>query len=182
METQSKVLKWVLIVGIVIVLNLFFNYTLSLVYKQPDYNDFCPNTAQVIEPVDTKEQCVAAGGQWNGNVYSQPVPAVDKIAPKGYCDLQFTCRNNFDTAQKIYDRNVFVTLVLLGAISVAAGSFLKGNMVIGYALSMAGVLSFIIASVRYWTSANNLIKVIILAIALGILIWVAMKKFQDNQS
>jgi hypothetical protein len=60
------------------------------------------------------------------------------------------------------------------------GSFLKSNILIGIALSLAGVLSFIIASMRYWTSADDLIKVIILAISLAILIWVAMKKFKSN--
>lgn len=182
METQSKVLKWALVVGIIIVLNLFFNYTLSLVYKQPDYNTFCPNTAQVIEPINTKEACLNLGGQWNGNVYGEPIQAkVGKPVPQGYCDQQFTCRNNYDAAQRAYDRNVFVTLVLLGAICVAIGTFFKGNILIGMALSLAGVLSFIIASMRYWSSADDLVKVIILAIALAILIFVAIKKFKDNQ-
>ena len=179
METQSKVLKWSLIIGIVIVLNLFFNYALSLAYKNPEYETFCPNTSQVVENVNTQKQCIAIGGQWNPNYYNQPVPA-EKTAPQGYCDQQFTCRNNYDAAQKIYDRNVFITLVILGALCVAVGSFLKGNMLISIALSLAGVLSFIIASMRYWSSADDLIKVIILAIALAILIWVAVKKFKNN--
>jgi hypothetical protein len=181
MQTQSKVLKWSLIIGIVIVLNLFFNYALSLVYKNPEYEVFCPNTSQVVENVNTQKQCVAIGGQWNPNYYNQPVPVpVEKTAPQGYCDQQFTCRNSFDAAQKVYDRNVFITLVILGALCVAVGTFLKGNMLISVALSLGGVLSFIIASMRYWTSADDLIKVIILAIALAILIWVAVKKFKNN--
>ena len=184
METQSKVLKWALIVGIVIVLNMFFNYTLSLVYKNPKYEVFCPNTSQVVETVNNQEQCVATGGQWNPNTYNQynqPAPvSVGKTAPQGYCDQQFTCRNNYDAAQKVYDRNVFITLVILGAICVAIGNFFAGNMLISIALSLAGVLSFIIASMRYWTSADDLIKVIILAISLAILIWVAFKKFKNN--
>ena len=180
METQSKVLKWSLIIGIVIVLNLFFNYALSLAYKQPLYEVFCPNTSQVVKALDNKNECVAAGGQWNENNYYQPAP-VEKTAPKGYCDQQFTCRNDFEAAQKVYNRNVFITLVILGAICVAVGSFLRANMLISIALSLAGVLSFVIASVRYWSSADDLIKVIILAIALSILVWVAVKKFKNQQ-
>lgn len=177
MEKQSKVLKWSLIIGIIIVLNLFFNYALSLAYKQPDYEKFCPNNSQVIEAVTTRDECVSTGGQWNENTYYQP--AVEKNAPKGYCDQQFTCRGDYEGARKIYDRNVFITLVLLGAICVALGSFFTANILISMALSMAGVLSFIIASLRYWGSADDLIKVIILAIALAILIWVALKKFKN---
>ncbi|OGI95709.1 hypothetical protein A2917_00085 [Candidatus Nomurabacteria bacterium RIFCSPLOWO2_01_FULL_42_17] len=181
MQTQSKVLKWALIIGIIIVINMFFNYALSLAYKQPVYEAFCPNTAPVVTIPDTQNACVAGGGQWTNNTYyGKPFP--DREAqPAGYCDLQFTCRNNFEAAQKVYDRNVFVTLIILGAFCVAIGSFLKKNMLISIALSLAGVLSFIIASMRYWSSADDLVKVIILAIALGILVWVALKKFKDNQ-
>ncbi len=184
METQSKVLKWSLIIGIVIVLNLFFNYGLSLVYKQPDYNAYFVQE-QVIEPIIVKEKCLEVGGQWNEgdarysgpNNYAKPVPSMPQ---KGYCDPNFTKQQELNAAQKVYDRNVFITLVLLGALCVVLGNFLKGNMVIGYALSLGGVLSFIVASMRYWNSADKLIRVIILAIALAVLIWVAMKKFKDQ--
>jgi hypothetical protein len=186
METQSKVLKWSLIIGIVIVINLFFNYALSLAYKHPLFENFCP-TEQVNENVGTQKACIDKGGQWNAN--NQVIMPVSKGAgpaiiapaiPAGYCNLQFTCQNNYDAAQKVYDRNVFITLVILGALCVAAGTFLKGNMLISIALSLAGVLSFIVASMRYWTSADDLVKVIILAIALLILISVAVKKFKNN--
>jgi hypothetical protein len=182
MQTQPKVLKWSLAIGIVIVLNLFFNYTLSLIYKHPLYEAFCPNTAQVVENVTTEKQCVENGGQWNPNAYYGPgTPTeVQKVSSPGYCDQQFTCRNNFESAQKVYDRNVFIALVVLGAICLAIGSFFTGNVLISTALSLSGVLSFIIASMRYWSSADDLIKVIILAIALAILIWLAVKKFKNN--
>ncbi|MDR3519456.1 MAG: hypothetical protein P4L63_01025 [Candidatus Pacebacteria bacterium] len=180
MEKQSRALKWSLIIGIVIVLNLFFNYALSLAYKSPVFENFCP-TVQVNPTVDNQNSCVAQGGQWNGN-NTVPAPQIKgEIVPTGYCNLQFTCQNNYDAAQKAYDRNVFITLVILGALCVAVGTLLKSNLVIGIALSLAGVLSFIIASMRYWGSADDLIKVIILAIALAILFWVAVKKFK-NQS
>jgi hypothetical protein len=97
--------------------------------------------------------------------------------PVGYCDLQYTCRQEFDAANKSYNRNVFIVLVVLGAISVAVGNFWVSNEVIASGLSLAGVLSFLIASVRYWSSANDIIRLVILAIALGLLFWVAMKKF-----
>ena len=180
MQKQSKVLKWALIIGIVLVLNMFFNYALSLVYKSPKYEAFCP-TLQVVNVPDNQKACTDAGGQWtnDANVYTAPIVPGAK-APQGYCNLQFTCGNNYNAAQKVYDRNVFITLVLLGAICVALGNFLTVNVLVNTALSLAGVLSFIIASMRYWSSADDLIKVIILAIALAILIWVAMKKFKDN--
>ncbi len=179
MNNQSKVLKWSLIIGIVIVLNLFFNYSLSLLYKHPVHENFCPTTQVVNVPQD-QTACVKEGGQWINDLgYTKPVQVGSQV-PEGYCNLQYTCGNNYNEAQKVYDRNVFITLVILGALSVAVGTFFAGNIVISQALSLGGVLSFIIASMRYWSSANDLVKVVILAIALGILAFVAMKKFKGK--
>jgi hypothetical protein len=182
MNTQSPILKWSLIVGIIIVLNLFFNYALSLVYERPNYEAFCPQM-QVVTIPDNQNECVAKGGQWTDNAYyAKPISATPAglEESRGYCDLQFTCRQGFEAATKTYGRNVFVVLVVLGALSVLAGNFFRGNTVVSGGLALAGVLSFIIASIRYWSSADNLARVIILAIALGLLFWIAMKKFNDR--
>jgi len=178
MNTEPKALKWSVIIGIVIVLNLFFNYALSLAYKGPEFTAYCPNT-QVIQSVDTQEQCVAKGGQWNANIYGAEPKMVVETKPAGYCDLEYTCRQNYEEASKKYDRNVFVILVILGALSVLVGTFIKSNYVVSQGLAFAGVLSFIIASMRYWSRANDLIHVIILGIALALLIFVAYKKFKN---
>jgi hypothetical protein len=179
MNTQPKVLKWSLIIGIMIVLNLFFNYALSLAYKQPDYNLFCPSSQVVVQP-QTQNECTNKGGQWTDDAsYGKPYPA-GEIRASGYCDLHYTCRQSYESAQKTYDRNVFISLVILGALMVFVGNFFKGNEVVSNGFALGGVLSFIIASGRYWGSANDLIRVVILAIALGLLIWVAMKKFRNN--
>lgn len=181
MNTTNRIGKWSVILGIMIVLNLFFNYALSLAYKSPEYNDFCP-MEQVVTMPDNEKACTDKGGQWTDNgMYGKPTP-VGILEPRGYCDLQFTCRQTFETVNKTYNRNVFVILVLLGAISVFLGNFLGANQVIASGLSLAGVLSFLIASIRYWSSANDLIRVVILAIALGLLFWIAMKKFNTSTS
>lgn len=174
---ENNIGKWSVIIGIVIVLNLFFNYTLSLVYERPEYETFCPVRQVVTQPADQNE-CVALGGQWNENFY--PERPLSASEPKGYCDLDFTCRQEYSDATSGYDRNVFVILVFLGALSVLVGNFSRGNLVISSGLSLAGVLSFVIASMRYWSSANDLFRVIILAIALALLFWVAIKKFSSR--
>ncbi len=182
MNTQSKILKWSLIVGIVIVLNLFLNYSLSLIYKQPDYNAFCPSS-QVNDVIENQQMCIDKGGQWNAYPQDKYIPTASEplsIRPVGYCDTQYTCRNNYEAANKTYQRNVFVTLVILGAIMVLIGNFMGGNEVIATGLSFGGVLSFVIASMRYWGAADDYIRVGILAIALAILFWVAYKKFRTQ--
>ena len=175
---ESKILKWSVIIGIMIVLNLFFNYTLSLVYGAPEFENFCPQT-QVVNVPDNQNECVAEGGQWTSDAFYKPRIA-GEVVPAGYCDLQYTCRQAYDDARDTHSRNIFVALVVLGALSVFIGNFFAGNMVISNGLALGGVLSFVIASMRYWGAANDLIRVIILAIALGILFYIAYKKFNDR--
>jgi hypothetical protein len=178
MNTSNRIGKWSTIIGIVIVLNLFFNYALSLVYKAPDFQVYCP-TSQVVNVPQTQSACVSAGGQWtNDPNYAKPMPA-GLNQPAGYCNLQYTCSQNYQKANDTYSRNIFVILVVLGAISVAVGNFFSANAVISSGLSLAGVLSFIIASTRYWGSANDAIRVVILLIALALLFWIAIKKFRN---
>jgi len=165
-------MKWSLIIGIVIVLNLFFNYALSLVYKMPDYNQYFPQQ-QVVPSITTEEQCVVVGGQWNSNVVSGPN---GETKPQGYCNPDFKKQQQFDLAQKHYDRTVFIVLVILGALSLIVGMVFE-NTVLSLSFSWGGVLSLVIASMRYWSDANNLLKVVILAVALGGLIYTAIKKF-----
>ncbi|MBX4198754.1 hypothetical protein KW800_00525 [Candidatus Parcubacteria bacterium] len=178
MNTQSRIGRWSVIIGIVIVLNLFFNYALSLVYKQPRYEAYCPST-QVVTLPQTENACVTQGGQWtNDAYYGKPIPA-GETRPAGYCNLQYTCSQDYQKASESYNRNVFIILVVLGAAALLIGTFLGSNEVIGSGLSLAGVLSFVIASMRYWSSANDLIRVVILAIALALLFWIAYKKFKN---
>ena len=182
MNTQSKVLKWSVIIGIVVVLNLFFNYTLSLIYPAPEYEDFCPQS-QVVTVPDTQNECVAQGGQWTPVAKASLLRGeltTGVVLPEGYCDTQFTCRQAFEDARDPYNKNVFIILVVLGALAVLVGNLLKGNEVISDGFALGGVLSFIIASMRYWSSADDLFRVIILAIALGLLIWIAWKKFSER--
>ena len=72
--------------------------------------------------------------------------------------------------------NIFIILVILGVVSFLLGTFITNEIII-LSFSWGGVLSFIIASIRYWSDADNWVKVLILAVALGALIWLAIKKF-----
>lgn len=173
---NHKFIKIALTVGIVIVMNMFFNYSISFLYNQPEYNDFIKPT-QVVKEIKTQDECLAIGGQWNAtSTVEQGFTDKYKPGPESYCDQNFTNQKNYDAARKTYDRNVFITLVVLGVLSIIAGAFIKAS-VLPTAFSWGGVLSLLIASMRYWNSADKLIKVIILAVALGALIWLAVKKF-----
>lgn len=174
-KNPKTFLKWALITSIVILLNMFFNYALSLVYKAPVYDQFV-KPPQVVETLDTQEKCLSVGGQWSPNTYIEKDISTNIKQPSGYCDSEYTKRNNYEEARKTYEKNVFVTLIVLGVL-VLGISFFVVSAILSIAFSWGGVLSIIIASVRYWSVADNLLKVIILAVALVALIYLAIKKF-----
>ncbi len=147
MQSQSKILKWSVILGIVIVANLFINYSLSLAYSEPSYNDFCPQTYGV-SPADISQQNI--------------------------------CSDNFTTAENNYQAKVFGTLVVIGAVLIIVSFFLKINSVVSTSLSLSGILALVIASFRYWSSAYGWVRVIILGLALIALIYLAMRKFKNE--
>ncbi|MBI2097489.1 MAG: hypothetical protein HYT46_00935 [Candidatus Vogelbacteria bacterium] len=174
---MNKILQWALVLAIMIVLNLFFNYTIQLVYDEPRWEDFCPVSPPSEPAPETAAECVSRGGVWSGEEVMRPqVPK--PVGYVGYCDLDFQCRQDFETADKLYRRNVFVILVAAGLVSLAAG-LLSAVGAVSLGLSFGGVVSFIIASVRYWSDMDDYLRVIILAAALIILIWLGLKKFRQ---
>lgn len=175
-----NILKWALVLGIVIVLNLFINFSIALVYDQPQWDKFCPQQ-QVTVPPTTQEACVAAGGAWTENTAfdpTRPTPGGVKEV-RGYCDPNFTCQKEYTDATSVYNRNVFVILVVAGVISLAVGFFLNAYTAVSLGLSFGGVLSFVIGSVRYWSDMDDYLRVIILGLALAALIWLGVKKIKD---
>ncbi len=174
------VLKWALTIGIIIVLNLFFTVAIDIVMPQPQYQDFCPQT-QVQANYTNQDSCVAAGGQWNpATPQPQPDGTITKpAAATGYCNPDFTCSQKYSDAQNGYEQNVFTVLVVLGALSVILGIFVRISPAVSAGLSYGGVLAFIIASIRFWGTADNWYRLAIVAVALIALIAVGVKKFRE---
>jgi len=182
---EKRFLKWALILAIIIVLNLFFVFSVQLIYTQPHYDDFCKQEQVHIVP-ETQEECLAVGGQWTeGRFIQRGFPRPERLEPpvieeetKGYCNEDFTCRQEFQDARKLHERNFFVALVILGTIILIGSFILRSFEVVATALSAGGVVTLIIASIRYWSDMDDYLRVIVLGIALAALIWVGARKFR----
>lgn len=181
---NSKILKWVLVVALVIVLNLFFNVATRLVYPEPMWEKYCPQKQVNISP-DNEQDCVVVGGAWNAPAgygkEPRPVTAVvsSMAEPQGYCDVTFTCGRQYNDDHRVYNRNVFVVMVVLGLISIFAGFMTHNASAVSLGLSFGGVISLVIGSVRYWSDMQEYLRLIILAIALVALIWLGYKKIKE---
>jgi hypothetical protein len=178
METAFKgknVIKWALSLGIIVVLNLFFAVAIQTVYPAPEYENFCPQT-QVNKDYTDEASCVAVGGQWNEYMSPKPIEDPERT---GWCNPDYTCSLAYQDANKEYARNVFVTLVILGALSIMAGFALRISPAVSAGLSYGGVLSFIIATMRYWGEAGDIVRLAIVAVALVALIGIGVRKFRE---
>lgn len=171
-QTQKgqKLVGWAVILGIVIVLNVFFSVAVSFVYNEPVYEDFCP---QRTTPVNDEAACVAQEGTW------QAYPQKDPTGVVGYCDFYAKCQQPWQDAQNAYRFKAFATLLALGILSIIAGIALRGSAVVSNGLSFGGVVTLIMASVGYWSAADHIVKLAIAGLGLLALLAIGYRLFKD---
>lgn len=180
-KKKSSIIKWALIIGIAIVVNLFITYLVDVISPTPEFTTFCPDR-QVNRAIESEAACLEVGGQWNENVNMKGVEAPQAtVVPlsSGYCDVNYTCSKQFEDVMKVYNRNVFVVFVIAGILLLVGSVYLAGSEAVSLGLSFGGVLALVIGSTRYWSDMNDILRVIILGIALAGLIFVAWKQFKD---
>lgn len=173
--------------AIIIVLNLFINFGVRAFYKAPAYEDFCP-AEKANRAYEDKAACETVGGLWyepgsqgspHGPYPVRPSPLKGEIEePKGWCDAYFTCNKEFQEASSVYNRNVFIVLVIAGLIALMAGFLVRQSAAVSSGLIFGGVLSFIVGTVRYWSDMQEYLRFVILGIALAVLLWIGIRKLK----
>lgn len=174
----SRLLTWSLIVAIVVVLNLLFSQVVRVVFTNPDYNTFCPATPAI--PPSTEVDCAKMGGQWNFTTpdYQNVPKPLGQIGVTGYCNTHYKCSMEYETARKVFDKNAFMLQVALAAIALVLAYTLKMANPVSLGLAWGGVAALVISSAGYWNELGDLVRLLMLLILLGILIWFGIKKFQ----
>jgi hypothetical protein len=173
MKHDSLFMILPLSVALAIVANLFVYYAFSFVEESPKYEEFCTMDAGPMPT--TEEACVAREGVW------QPTPEAKiegQNGPAGYCDLTRECSEDFREAREGYTSKLFVVFLIAGVILLALSRLNGVTRVLAYGLSYGGVLSIIISGVNAWSGAGELFRLFLLAVALGVLVWVGLKKFE----
>ena len=187
-QKTSRVLFWSLVGGIIIVLNLFFNYSATLVFHEPVFEGYCPIDI-TNKAYSNKEQCLSVGGSWTENSYpytpeksqveTRPTQLSVSESVTGWCNATYTCQKGYDGAHKVYNRNIFIALVALGVLAIVLGFVFASVSAVSLGFSLGGVLSLIIGSIRYWSDMNDIVRVLILAAALAVLVWLGVKKMKE---
>lgn len=149
-----KFVRWAVMLGIVVALNIFFIVIRGLAFPEPSYSDFC-SSSPIATPATTPEQ-------------SDAIQAV-----------QTHCNDAYQKAENQYQLEGFVLLIGLGVLAIIVGVLPLGSSIVSSGLSYGGVLSFIIGSAQYWGNAGSWLRLAISLIALGALIYIGIKRFHD---
>lgn len=174
--SDSPVHKWkkfALALSLIIILNVFFNVGVETFYKMPKWDEYCPQSLYSV-PHEDKASCESVGGSWSEN---QGGKGVDE--PAGWCDPHFTCQKEYSSELSVYNRNVFVILTSLGAITLVAALFANLPNAVSSGLLYGGILSMIIGTMRFWSEMQDYLRFVVSGIVLVVLIAIGIKKMKD---
>lgn len=159
--------KEVLLAIAIAVLVIFVTfYGINTVFPKPQYEDYCGDV-RTFQVYETAEQCIAVGGLWT----PQDIKCITEPCPQGYCDTDYTCRQEYESALNARARNVFFVALPLGILLVALGAFFFGIESVGTGIIGGGVGTLIYGSGAYWPYTENWIRFVISLIGLVVLVW-----------
>lgn len=176
---HPKFVRWALMLGIVVILNVFFSVLVSLALPAPDYATYCPAAAANAPAPMNAADCASANGVWTEDGAPQPATLNAPAEPTGYCDLTANCQPLYDAANNTHDLYAFVFMVGLGVLALLAGFFPIGSSIVSSGLSYGGVAALVIGSAEYWDSAGEWVRLAIALAGLLALLYIGWKRFKD---
>jgi hypothetical protein len=158
-----------IILGIaVIILTIFVVvYGLSVLYPRVLYEDYC-NPIKTAEIIESQERCEQIGGQWNP--YTE---GIKELEIRGYCDRDYTCRQDYEDAIENRSKKIFYTAVPLGILIIFIGGFLFYLDAVGAGLMGGGVGTIIYGAGGYWRFGDDLFRFIISLLGLIAVIYLS---------
>ncbi len=177
---HPKFVRWALMLGIVVILNVFFSVVVALALPAPEYNVFCPAANQPALSAADAKTCDAAGGVWT-EYPSAPAPDGTALSLKaaGYCDYTAKCQKPYQAASDTRALYAFVLMTGLGVLALVAGLMPIGSSIVSSGLSYGGVLALVIGSASYWGTAGNWLRLAIATVGLLALLYIGWRRFRD---
>lgn len=161
------------VIGIAILILTMFVvvYGINTFYEKPSYEDFC-GEFKTQEIINTEEICSEIGGKWTAYEGVKPIEEKE-LTVEGYCDRDYTCRQEYEDALEKHARYVFFVSIPLAILIIALGAFVFSLNSVGIGLMFGGVGTLIYGAGGYWRYSENLLKFIISLIGLIVLIFLA---------
>jgi small-conductance mechanosensitive channel len=160
-----------IIIGLIIavVFVMFCAYGTNLLYKSPNYENYCriPNT-----PVENQTLCDEYNGTW---IPQETLCKMDQPCPQGYCDYYTKCQPSWQKAEKAYSQNLFIISIVVALIVIAIAAFLISVSSVSGGLMFGSLMYLIYGTARYWGYMEDWGRFIILGVALIVLIYIGYR-------
>ena len=159
----TKIKSAILALVIAIVLASLVGYAINVFDESPEWDDFCGDFRNLGSDKEvTRESCeTQEGARWMDN----------------YCDYNYQCQMDYDDARDKHGLTVFLVSVPAGLIALFVGVVL-GLPSVSSGLMLGGVFLVFYGTASYWSNFSDIVRVVILAIALSILIWLGYRKLE----
>lgn len=171
---HPKFVRWALLIGIVVILNVFFFVIEAIAFPTPDYATYCPTLTTQAQDAAT---CDAQGGIWTEYPPQPDVTAPAKVS--GYCDYYAKCSPPYEAALSEQHLYAFILMTVLGVAALLVGLVPLGSSIVSSGLSYGGVVALIFGAMQYWGDAGNWLRLTISTVALVALIYVGIRRFKD---
>lgn len=179
-QKKSRAKQVILSIAIALVLVFFVAYSISVFYESPDYEDFCGEgeirVPKLVGESINESACLDKEGKWTARDYPC---VVGDICLSGFCDQDFTCRQEYQDSRDVYNRDVFVVSLILGLVILVTGILLKLESV-SVGIMGGGALLIVYGTMRYWGELGKYFRLVILGAVLAALIYLGYKKFGDK--
>ncbi len=171
-----------IVLGIaIIILTIFVTwYGISMFYPSVEYTDFCSDA--IIQEINGEAECIEVGGKWS--VYEEEIKCISFPCPQGWCDRDYYCRQEYDSAKEERAKKVFFITIPLGIFVIILGSLLFGLESVGVGLMGGGIGTFIYGAGGYWEYGDNWFRFLISLLGLLAVIYLAYwfeRKFKKKK-
>lgn len=186
---MGKVKDIILGIAIAIIFALFIGFGINAFYSQPvmekfckgiDVNiptDTCPD-AQIKKPISPERSFESC--------YCETNCSSGTCIETGKCyktNPEYTaCQKHFDDAREIYSRNIFIIAAIVGLITMLIGGFVLSHDSVSPGLMGGGFITIVYGVIIFWRYAGSKLRFIILGVVLGMLIYVAYRKWPGEKN
>lgn len=174
-------------IGIFIVYMLMLGYGVEAFYPSPEYNDFCKtgndysrfkgyiaeNCSYSMQIQEAESQCYQQEGMpvYEYNNQGCAISVKD-------CDL---CNKEFNDSIDQHNKIVFVIALIVGLITLVVGYSVLSVEPVGSALLASGIGAIFYGSVRNWNNLSDVLRFLLLVVALVFLIWITLRLNKSNK-
>ncbi|MBI2548494.1 hypothetical protein HYW21_04040 [Candidatus Woesearchaeota archaeon] len=171
-----------MVIAVALLGALFVGLFFDAIYESPSYEEYCKETFvpkpmpyQECQTNTTPEDQAAAEQCYRDNGFPEYNDDA-RGCPNSFASCNF-CQKEFNLANQIYNRNLFLIIAPLGVLAIVVGLFLSYE-VIGTGFMFSGILLVAYATMRYFSEMSKLMRAVVIFIELLILIVISIKKLK----